>query len=191
MDMNELQHHGIKGQKWGVRRYQNADGTLTSEGKKRYSEQGTLNTESQSASSSNQTKKIVKAAVVSALTVASVAAVSTYAAKNPEKVKNMISKVKDSKVSELSKQAVEKGKNTVKSGVKSAYEGAKEGVKEGVKDAPKKAAKTVVTGVVLNQTKRILDEVVGKEESARIFQANDNKKIGKFWKVSSEDEDKD
>ena len=29
---NELQHHGIKGQKWGVRRYQNADGTLTAEG---------------------------------------------------------------------------------------------------------------------------------------------------------------
>lgn len=31
-----LVHHGIKGQKWGVRRYQNADGTLTSAGKKRY-----------------------------------------------------------------------------------------------------------------------------------------------------------
>ena len=33
---NELQHHGIKGQKWGVRRYQYADGTLTPAGKKRY-----------------------------------------------------------------------------------------------------------------------------------------------------------
>lgn len=37
--MNELDtylaHHGIKGQKWGVRRYQNADGTLTAEGRKR------------------------------------------------------------------------------------------------------------------------------------------------------------
>lgn len=31
-----LQHHGIKGQKWGVRRYQNADGSLTEAGKKRY-----------------------------------------------------------------------------------------------------------------------------------------------------------
>lgn len=31
-----LEHFGIKGQKWGVRRYQNPDGSLTSAGKKRY-----------------------------------------------------------------------------------------------------------------------------------------------------------
>lgn len=30
-----LEHHGIKGQRWGVRRYQNADGTLTAAGKSR------------------------------------------------------------------------------------------------------------------------------------------------------------
>lgn len=34
--MSELYHHGIKGQKWGVRRYQNADGSLTEEGYQRY-----------------------------------------------------------------------------------------------------------------------------------------------------------
>lgn len=33
---NELYHHGIKGMHWGVRRYQNEDGTLTEAGKKRY-----------------------------------------------------------------------------------------------------------------------------------------------------------
>lgn len=31
---DELYHHGIKGQKWGVRRFQNEDGSLTPEGKK-------------------------------------------------------------------------------------------------------------------------------------------------------------
>ena len=31
-----LMHHGIQGQKWGVRRFQNEDGSLTTEGKKRY-----------------------------------------------------------------------------------------------------------------------------------------------------------
>lgn len=33
---NELYHYGVLGMKWGVRRYQNSDGTLTNAGKKRY-----------------------------------------------------------------------------------------------------------------------------------------------------------
>jgi hypothetical protein len=33
---DELQHHGVKGQRWGVRRYQNYDGSLTSAGKKKF-----------------------------------------------------------------------------------------------------------------------------------------------------------
>ena len=36
MDNSNLNHSGIKGMKWGVRRYQNKDGTLTEAGKKRY-----------------------------------------------------------------------------------------------------------------------------------------------------------
>lgn len=35
-----LAHHGTKGQKWGVRRYQNPDGSYTSAGKARYNESG-------------------------------------------------------------------------------------------------------------------------------------------------------
>ena len=37
-DITYLAHFGIKGQRWGVRRYQNEDGTLTPEGRKRYGE---------------------------------------------------------------------------------------------------------------------------------------------------------
>ena len=44
--MNDyIQHHGIKGQKWGVRRFQNKDGTLTTAGKKRVKELNNTATE--------------------------------------------------------------------------------------------------------------------------------------------------
>lgn len=39
---NNLYHHGIKGMKWGVRRFQNKDGSLTNAGKERYCSRATL-----------------------------------------------------------------------------------------------------------------------------------------------------
>ena len=54
--MSDLRHHGIKGQKWGVRRFQNKDGSLTSAGRKRYSDSDYKNT----LDKVNSAKKVVE-----------------------------------------------------------------------------------------------------------------------------------
>ena len=46
--MNELYHHGIKGQRWGYRRFQNEDGSLTNAGKNRkYNKRNMKNADTQ------------------------------------------------------------------------------------------------------------------------------------------------
>lgn len=40
--MVDIYHHGVKGMHWGIRRYQNPDGSLTAEGKKRYAKRSIL-----------------------------------------------------------------------------------------------------------------------------------------------------
>lgn len=52
----KLVHHGIKGQKWGERRYQYEDGSLTPEGKLRYSlDNGSYSSESRQLRKFNKT----------------------------------------------------------------------------------------------------------------------------------------
>lgn len=53
---NELQHHGVKGQKWGIRRFQNKDGSLTNAGRKRRRKDGGDDAEEPKKSSSKSTK---------------------------------------------------------------------------------------------------------------------------------------
>lgn len=49
-----LEHHGIKGQKWGVRRFQNKDGSRTAAGKKRESSPDTKEKEARKADVKNR-----------------------------------------------------------------------------------------------------------------------------------------
>ena len=92
---NELQHFGIKGMKWGVRRYQNKDGSLTPAGKKRY---GELDEEREKKEKSKKTKaKVATAAVATA-------AVATAAAMNKDNIKKGMDYVKANKPSKGEKK---------------------------------------------------------------------------------------
>lgn len=76
-----LQHYGILGQKWGVRRFQNPDGTYTSEGKRRRNADGNSD---DSVTSSSKKRKIAAAGAIGAA-----AAVGGIAAYNTSKNKNI------------------------------------------------------------------------------------------------------
>ena len=61
MNNAELYHHGVKGQRWGIRRYQNKDGSLTPQGKIRYGavyKKGSKPSTSSSESSKSKTKPV-------------------------------------------------------------------------------------------------------------------------------------
>lgn len=62
-ESNYLMHHGILGQKWGIRRYQNPDGSLTPAGRERYGvkEGGSVNDISSSEGSKKRIKDLKKA----------------------------------------------------------------------------------------------------------------------------------
>lgn len=95
----ELYHHGVKGMKWGVRRYQNKDGSLTPAGKKRYNSEPTSDTDTVE----DRKRKIAKRVAIGASVVAATIAVAggTYVYK------------KNSYLSSVDIKSIMRGKYTV------------------------------------------------------------------------------
>lgn len=180
-----LLHHGIKGQRWGVRRFQNNDGTLTSAGKKRRSEERTP--EEKKA----HNKRIAVSVAATAATVAASAATAYYLKKHPEAIKAVADKAKSVNLKDVSKSTIEKGKNAAKTALKEAKNGFKEGVKEGIHDGPKKLGKAIVVGGVMIGGYKALEKATGSQKADAIFKANNPKKIDKFYKTGSNNSNDD
>lgn len=82
-----MYHHGIKGQKWGIRRFQNPDGTWTSAGKERYSDSDGKSRDAKEKAPTGNTKKkvaigVATGAAIVAGTVLTAYLVKKYGAKN-------------------------------------------------------------------------------------------------------------
>ena len=198
--MNEeiLIHHGIKGQKWGVRRFQNADGSLTVAGRKRYAgdEQASSNNTGQKGLSDKQ-KNALKTVGKVALIAGSAAAIG-YAYASNKDVCDVALKTIGSVALRTAKPKIDKGKAAVAKMAKEAYQQAKQGAIEGAKEAPKKVAKAAVEGAAIIATKKLLEATIGKEQMDSYTKAynayNKKNKIGQVdtsSKKKDEDDDDD
>jgi hypothetical protein len=93
-----LAHHGIKGQKWGVRRWQNEDGTLTEEGKRKY---GTV----ENFNKAQKRKKIARGVAIGAGATVGTAAIATAVILGKQRIENMnLQKITNKNIDDMAKE---------------------------------------------------------------------------------------
>ena len=111
---NELYHHGIKGQRWGVRRYQNEDGTLTDYAKKLSKTKIVKNINKKLESNTDHVEKLSKTKTVKNINKK----LGNYAKKisKTKTVKNINKKLESKLVSNLQKKGLKPVSYNVKQG---------------------------------------------------------------------------
>ena len=191
VSQNVLYHHGILGQRWGVRRYQNKDGTRTAAGKRR----ARANREFvKSETIDLKTGKVVKTETAEKSTESSAAKVKEFVVKHKKAVLVTGGVATYAALHKIGQMNVNKD-NTVKAyakvGAQTLEKGIKEGVKDGLLSGSKKAISTVISGSMMRGTKNLMDMYVGKDTAGQIFNAANSKKVSSFWKYKEDDKNND
>ena len=111
--LDELYHHGILGQRWGLRRYQNKDGSLTKAGLKRYGSESNFN---KIAKAEAKAKKEAEAAKFRKRTEAELAKIrKKYKIPSPEKEdKNAKGSKKEKSIEEMTEAEIREKINRTK-----------------------------------------------------------------------------
>ena len=111
--LDELYHHGILGQRWGVRRYQNKDGSLTKAGLKRYGSESNFN---KIVKAEEKAKKEAEAAKFRKRTEAELAKIrKKYKISSPEKEdKNAKGSKKEKSIEEMTEAEIREKINRTK-----------------------------------------------------------------------------
>ena len=109
----ELYHHGVKGMHWGVRRYQNTDGSLKAAGRKRYTDGGKKQLTDEERAARNAKIKSTAKKVAIGVGVTALVAAGTYAAvkynnKTMAEAKQIMSDVHKKKMDEYLEEADKK-----------------------------------------------------------------------------------
>lgn len=118
-DGTELYHYGILGQRWGVRRYQNPDGTLTEEGRRRYGFTGSERTKSlfkTTASQNNfsKSKSVQKDTAIKIAKYGAIAAGTLVAAYGAYKVVDLINEKQAIKIGTEAYNRISKDRRTLR-----------------------------------------------------------------------------